>query len=158
MLSLLLSLLILCLRTFSARENSETQKTLQIHSDNANVECYVTLRNTENITDPQRTYQFGVPGKAQNTQKTIQICSENANCVSHGTLRNTDDITNPQLKYELWVPGNAPTHKCWAPGKAPKHRKHERSSTKFEFWVPGKAPENIKHYRSSAEMQIASAV
>ena len=42
------------MRMLSAMERSETQKTLKIRSDNANVECYGKLQNTENITDLQR--------------------------------------------------------------------------------------------------------
>ena len=53
----------------SDMERSETQKTLQVLSDNANFECHGTLRNSENTTDPQRKCEFGVPRKAPKHRK-----------------------------------------------------------------------------------------
>ena len=73
-------------KMLSAMERSETQKALQIRSDNANCVCHGKLRNTENITDPQRK----------------------CNCECYGTLRNTEHITDQQQKGELCVRNTDP--------------------------------------------------
>ena len=57
------------MRMLSAIQTAESQKTLRIHSDNANVDCQPNDRFTENITNPQRECEFGVPAKLSNHRK-----------------------------------------------------------------------------------------
>ena len=59
-------------KNLNAMGHSETQKTIQIHSENANFECRGTLRNTEHITDPQRKTNLSAMESAK-TQKTLRI-------------------------------------------------------------------------------------
>ena len=70
------------MRVVSARENSETQKTLQILSENT-----------------RESYE---------TQKTLQIPNGNTKFECQGKLRTIKSITDPQWKCEFLVPWEAP--------------------------------------------------